>query len=42
MAARCREMRDRLLEEHVPTPMDADTLRAVDRLLADARRHLEP
>jgi len=42
MAARCREMRDRLLREHVPTPMDRETLRAVDQLLADARRHLEP
>ena len=42
MAARCREMRDRLLQERVPTPMDPDTLRAVDQLLADARRHLGP
>ncbi len=40
MAARCREMRDRILREHVPTPMDDDTLKAVDKLLADAKRHL--
>jgi trimethylamine--corrinoid protein Co-methyltransferase len=40
MAARCREMRDRILREHVPTPMDDDTLRAVDKLLADAKRCL--
>ena len=40
MAARCRTMKDRLLREHEPTPMSDDTLRAVDQLLADAKRHL--
>jgi len=40
MAARCRAMKDRLLREHEPTPMSDDTLRAVDQLLADAKRHL--
>jgi trimethylamine--corrinoid protein Co-methyltransferase len=40
MAARCREMRDCILREHVPTPMDDDTLKAVDKLVADAKRHL--
>ena len=40
MAARCREMKDRIIREHEPVPMDDDTLKAVDKLLADARRHL--
>ena len=40
MAARCREMKDRILREHVPAAMDDDALKAVDKLLADARRHL--
>ena len=40
MAARCREMKDRILHEHVPAAMDDDALKAVDKLLADARRHL--
>ena len=40
MAARCREMKDRILREHVPAPMDDNTLKAVDKLLSDARRHL--
>jgi trimethylamine---corrinoid protein Co-methyltransferase len=40
MASRCRELKDRLLREHVPTPLTADTLKSVDKLLADARRHL--
>jgi trimethylamine---corrinoid protein Co-methyltransferase len=40
MAARCREMKDRILREHVPAPMDHDVLKAVDKLCDDARRHL--
>jgi trimethylamine--corrinoid protein Co-methyltransferase len=40
MAARCREMKDRILREHRPAPMDDNTLKAVDKLLSDARRHL--
>jgi trimethylamine--corrinoid protein Co-methyltransferase len=40
MAARCRAMKDRLLREHEPTPMDDDRLKAMGRLLADAKRHL--
>lgn len=40
MAARCRAMKDRLLREHEPAAMDDDMLRAVDQLLADAKRHL--
>lgn len=42
MAARCRAMKHRILREHVPTPMDTETLNATARLLADARRHLVP
>jgi trimethylamine--corrinoid protein Co-methyltransferase len=40
LATRCRELKDRILREHVPTPMDDGVLKAVDKLLADARRHL--
>lgn len=40
MRARCVEMKDRILREHVPEPMDDDTRKAVDNLLQDARRHL--
>jgi trimethylamine--corrinoid protein Co-methyltransferase len=40
MRSRCREMKDRLLREHTPAPLPDDVLRDVDKLLADARRHL--
>jgi len=40
MMARCRETRDQLLRDHVPTPMDDDTRRSVDRFLKDAKTHL--
>jgi len=40
MMSRCRAMKDRLLAEHEPEPLDEDTQREVDRLLTDARRHL--
>ena len=40
MAARCREMKDRILHEHQPSPLDGDTMKAVGRLLSDAREHL--
>ena len=40
MAGRCRAMKDQLLREHVPTPMNDDTRKLVDRLLKDAKRHL--
>jgi len=36
MMTRCRDMKDRLLAEHEPEPMADDTLREVDKLLADA------
>lgn len=42
MAARCREMKDRMLREHVPVPLDDGVRKAVDKLIEDARRHLAP
>jgi trimethylamine--corrinoid protein Co-methyltransferase len=40
MAARCREMKDRILREHMPVPLDDGVCKAVDKLVEDARRHL--
>ncbi len=40
MMTRCKEMKDNILREHNPQPMDNDTQQAVDKLLADAKRHL--
>lgn len=40
MAARCRAMKDRVLREHLPEPLDDETQKAMDKLLADARRYL--
>jgi trimethylamine--corrinoid protein Co-methyltransferase len=40
MADRCREMKDHLLRRHEPAAMDDDMLKAIDKLLADAKRHL--
>ena len=40
MATRCRDMKDRMLREHTPAPLDEDVRRDVDRLLEDATRHL--
>ena len=42
MATRCRAMKDQLLRDHVPTPMDDDTRKSVDQLVQDARSHLAP
>jgi trimethylamine--corrinoid protein Co-methyltransferase len=42
MAARCREMRDRILRDHVAAPLDDGVCKAVDTLVEDARRHLTP
>jgi len=36
MMSRCRDMKDQLLAEHEPEPLADDTLREVDKLLADA------
>jgi len=40
MLSRCRATKDRLLREHIPTPMPTDIEREVDRLLADGRKFL--
>jgi len=37
---RCREMKDAVLQDHVPEPMPDDTVKEVDRLLEDAKRCL--
>jgi trimethylamine--corrinoid protein Co-methyltransferase len=42
MALRCREMKDRILREHAPVPLDDGLSKAIDKLLEDARRHLAP
>ncbi len=41
MMARCRSARDQILSTHTPVPLDDDTTREVDALLADARLHLD-
>ena len=41
MLARCRALRDRILRDHAPQPLDADKAKAVDELLKAAKR-LEP
>ena len=40
MMARCIAKKDEILRRHEPAPMDDDTRRAVDQLVADAKRHL--
>ena len=40
MMARCIAKKDEILSRHAPVPMDDDTVRDVDRLVADAQRHL--
>ena len=40
MLDRCIEYKDRLLHDHEPEPMPGDTLREVERLVQDAKRHL--
>lgn len=40
MADRCLETMDRVLREHEPEPLADDMAREVDKLLADAKRHL--
>ena len=42
MHARCRAMKDRILREHKPQPLDEDKLKAIDGLLEAAKRHLSP
>ena len=40
MLDRCVAMRDRILKEHIPEPLDEDTGRELDRIVDAARRHL--
>ena len=42
MAARCRALKDRILREHVPKPLDDDQRKSIDGLLESAKRHLSP
>lgn len=41
MATRCRKRTDQILRSHKPQPMDEDLVRALDEIVASARRHLE-
>lgn len=41
MGERCVETVDRLLREHEPEPLPDDVRKDVDKLVADAKRHLE-
>jgi trimethylamine--corrinoid protein Co-methyltransferase len=36
---RCREMKERILREHVPTPLDDDVGKDIDRFLQDVKRY---
>lgn len=38
---RCHEQKDRILKEHDPAPLPDDLRRDIERLVADAKRHLE-
>jgi trimethylamine--corrinoid protein Co-methyltransferase len=40
MHARCVAMKDRLLREHEPVPLDRETARDIDGVVDAARRHL--
>ena len=40
MVDRCIAMKDRILREHTPEPLDEDTAREVDKIVDAARRHL--
>jgi trimethylamine--corrinoid protein Co-methyltransferase len=40
MAARCKEMKDKLLKEHVPDPLDSDVQKEIVKLLGDVKKHL--
>ncbi len=40
MLVRSKAMKDRLLREHVPTPLDERTQKDIETLLVEARRHL--
>jgi len=40
MHDRCIAMKDKILREHTPEPLDEDTAREVDKIVDAARRHL--
>jgi len=40
MHDRCVAMKDQILREHTPEPLDDDTAREVDKIVDAARRHL--
>jgi trimethylamine--corrinoid protein Co-methyltransferase len=40
MYERCVDMKDRLLREHTPEALDADTAKEVDKIVAAAKKHL--
>jgi len=40
MMTRCRELKENVLREHNPVPLDEGTLKKVDKLIEDAKRHL--
>ena len=40
MHERCVAMKDKLLRERTPEPLDADTAREVDKVVEVAKRHL--
>ena len=40
MHDRCTAMKDQILAEHTPEPLDDDTAREVDKIVAAARQHL--
>ena len=39
MRTRCMEMKNKILKEHVPEPLDKDTKKEVDKLLKKAEEH---
>ena len=41
MAQRCVELKEKILREHQPVPLDEKTCRRVDQLVEDAKRHLK-
>jgi trimethylamine--corrinoid protein Co-methyltransferase len=42
MHHRCIAMKDKVLKEHTPEPLDDDTARELDKIVDAARRHLLP
>lgn len=42
MKERCRETAMALMRDHEPEPLPEDVVKEIDKLLADAKRHLEP